>query len=116
MLEKTAQKNCGFAQPDRVTDAAASVLNNPAGLANLSGQSMSPSYFSSFQIRAPKWRLPRVPGDAPSMEGIQQQQDGADTDNTAQNERVSPLPKVDSLDQAVHSRKTIGQSIHFALN
>lgn len=41
------------------------------------------------------------------MERIQQQQDGTDTNNTTQDEGVSPLPKVDTLDQAVHSRKTI---------
>lgn len=46
------------------------------------------------------------------MESIQQQQDGTDTNNTAQDEWVSPLPKVDPLDEAVHSRKTIfGKSL-----
>lgn len=46
------------------------------------------------------------------MECIQQQQDGTDANNTTQDEGVSPLPKVDSLDEAVHSRKTIfGESL-----
>ena len=46
------------------------------------------------------------------MECIQQQQDGTDANNTTQDEGVSPLPKVDSLDEAVHSRKTIfGKSL-----
>lgn len=58
----------------------------------------------------------KSPWDVPSMECIQQQQDGTDANNTTQDERVSPLPKVDSLDEAVHSRKTISQSVHFTLN
>ena len=54
----------------------------------------------------------KSPWDVPSMECIQQQQDGTDANNTTQDEGVSPLPKVDSLDEAVHSRKTIfGESL-----
>lgn len=46
------------------------------------------------------------------MESIQQQQDGTDANDPAQDEGVSPLPKIDPLDQAVHSRKTIfGKSL-----
>lgn len=68
--------------------------------------------FFFFWIRVWKWWLSRVPGDVPSMECIQQQQDGTDANNTTQDEGVTPLPKVDSLDEAVHSRKTIfGKSL-----
>lgn len=89
-----------------------SVLNESCWSGSLSGQSTSPCYFSLFQIRARKWWLSRVPGDVPSMESIEQQQDGTDANNTPQDEGVSPLPKVDPLDQAVHSRKTIfGKSL-----
>lgn len=46
------------------------------------------------------------------MEGIQQQEDGADANHGPQDEGVSSLPKVDPLDQTVHSRKSIfGKSL-----
>lgn len=46
-------------------------------------------------------------GKHPSMESVQEQQDGADADDAAQNEGIPPLPKVDPLDQAVHCWKTV---------
>lgn len=41
------------------------------------------------------------------MKSIKQEQDGADADHCAQDERVSPLPQVDSLDEIVDGRETI---------
>lgn len=85
-------------------------------LVRLISRSVSFFLFFFFWIRVWKWWLSRVPGDVPSMECIQQQQDGTDANNTTQDEGVTPLPKVDSLDEAVYSRKTISQSVHFTLN
>lgn len=42
-----------------------------------------------------------------SVERIQQQQDGADANDTSKDERVTPFPKVDPLYQAVHGRKAV---------
>lgn len=56
------------------------------------------------------------PGSILSVERIQQQQDGTDANDTSKDERVSSFPKVDPLYQAVHSRKAVGQSVHFAVN
>lgn len=42
-----------------------------------------------------------------SVEGIQQQQDGTDANDTSKDERVTPLPEVDPLYQAVHGRKAV---------
>lgn len=49
------------------------------------------------------------------MEGVEEQQDGADADDAAQDEGIAALPEVDPLDQAVHGWKTVCQGIHLAL-
>lgn len=54
-------------------------------------------------------------GEHPSMEGVEEQQDGADADDAAQDEGIPSLPEVDPLDQAVHGWKTVCQGIHLAL-
>lgn len=54
-------------------------------------------------------------GKQPSMEGVEEQQDGADADDAAQDEGIAALPEVDPLDQAVHGWKTVCQGIHLAL-
>lgn len=46
-------------------------------------------------------------GKHPSMESVEEQQDGADADDAAQNEGIPSLPEVDPLDQAVHCWKTV---------
>lgn len=46
-------------------------------------------------------------GEQPSMEGVEEQQDGADADHAAQDERIAALAQVDPLDQAVHGWKTV---------
>lgn len=43
----------------------------------------------------------------PSVECIKQQQDGADANDTSEDERVTPLPEVDPLYQAVDGRKAV---------
>lgn len=48
-------------------------------------------------------------GKHPSMEGVEEQQDGADANDAAQNEGIPSLPEVDPLDQAVHCWKTVSE-------
>lgn len=50
------------------------------------------------------------------MESVEQQEDGADTDHSAQNQRVPPLSQIYFLDEAVDSWETVGQSGDFGLN
>lgn len=50
------------------------------------------------------------------MKGVEQQKNGADADDGAEDERVPSLPQVDSLDQIVDGRKTIGQCVDPALD
>lgn len=56
------------------------------------------------------------PGADLSVECIQQQQDGADANDASKDERVTPLPKVDPLYQAVDGGKAVGQGVHLAVN
>ena len=44
------------------------------------------------------------------MESVEQEEDGADADHRAEDERVSSLPQVDSLDEIVDGRETVLQS------
>lgn len=69
---------------------------------------------SPLQIRS--WGSGQSSGAVLSVEGIQQQQDGTDANDTSKDERVTSLPEVDPLYQAVHSGKAVGQSIHLAVN
>lgn len=47
------------------------------------------------------------PGAVLSVESIQQQQDGTDANDTSKDQRVTPLPEVDPLYQAVHGGKAV---------
>lgn len=45
-----------------------------------------------------------------SVKGIEQEENGADTDHCAQDERVPPLPQVDSLDEIIDGWETVLES------
>lgn len=49
------------------------------------------------------------------MKSIEQEENGADADDCAKDERVSSLPQVDSLDEIVDSWETVGQRVDPAL-
>lgn len=51
----------------------------------------------------------------PSVKSIEQEEDGADADHCAEDERVPSLPQVDSLDEIVDGWETIGQRVDPAL-
>lgn len=77
---------------------------------------LPPSPFSLAGRRESGDEVWQSPGrKQPSMEGVEEQQDGADADDAAQDEGIPSLPEVDPLDQAVHCWKTVCQGIHLAL-
>lgn len=46
---------------------------------------------------------------ARSVEGVEQQEDGADANHATEDQRVSPLAQIDFLDEVVDGREAIGQ-------
>lgn len=48
-----------------------------------------------------------LPGLARSVKGIEQEENGADADHCAKDERVPSLPQVDSLDEIVDGWETV---------
>lgn len=49
------------------------------------------------------------------MKGIEQEENGANANHRAKDQRVPSLSQVDSLDEVVDSWETVGQSIDLAL-
>lgn len=49
------------------------------------------------------------------MKSVEQEENGTDADHCAEDERVSSLPQVDSLDEIVDGWETVGQRVDPAL-
>lgn len=50
------------------------------------------------------------------MKRVQKQQESANSDDSAQNERVSAFPQINSLHQAVDDREAIGNVVESRLH